>query len=305
MRKRPKRKQGEQVSESSSESSQSQTLSAASDTQSDSSQPQGCKLARFDLQERLENCVKQEHESIKQEASETEEVATPLGSPEVKISEEYSPLKFCQITMEENDSKSDLNSSPKRTPSRKQPVPKKIERNVTPLRKLAPKPEGAAVSSEPAQVGRKKYACHLCTKVFGWSTDLKRHILVHTGERPFKCENCQATFTRNFLLQKHQSKVHPCKPKPPELKAEADGKEEGTKVKLEATDLNEEDEDDDDEGRLVITEEVDEKPDCNLIQSSNCSSDKWRRTSNKSESRCADLKRSDMFKTTPIKVLTM
>jgi len=57
--------------------------------------------------------------------------------------------------------------------------------------------------------GRKKrYSCHLCPKIFGWSTDLKRHILVHTGERPFKCASCSASFTRNFLLQKHSLKVH-------------------------------------------------------------------------------------------------
>lgn len=287
-------------------------MSAASDSQSDSSQTQ-CKLARFDLQERLETCVKREHdvESIKREASESEDAASsPLGSPDVKLPEEYSPLKFCQITMEENDVKSDLSSSPKRTPSRKQPLPKKIERNVTTLRKLAPKPEGAIVSNETTQVGKKKYACHLCTKVFGWSTDLKRHILVHTGERPFKCENCQATFTRNFLLQKHQSKVHPCKPKPVELKAEADGstskREEETEngnVKLEVT---EEEEDDDDEDRLVITEEAEEKAECNVTASSNTASDKWHRmSSHNSGSSCADLKRSEMFKATPIKVLTM
>lgn len=57
---------------------------------------------------------------------------------------------------------------------------------------------------------KKSYTCEYCNKIFGWSTDLKRHILIHTGERPFKCSVCPASFTRNFLLQKHKSKIHHC-----------------------------------------------------------------------------------------------
>ncbi|RZC32398.1 zf-H2C2 2 domain containing protein, partial [Asbolus verrucosus] len=54
----------------------------------------------------------------------------------------------------------------------------------------------------------RKYQCSYCLKKFGWPTDLKRHILIHTGERPFQCQTCDSTFTRNFLLKKHQRKCH-------------------------------------------------------------------------------------------------
>ncbi|KAK9870145.1 hypothetical protein WA026_006237 [Henosepilachna vigintioctopunctata] len=65
----------------------------------------------------------------------------------------------------------------------------------------------------------KKYKCTYCQKQFGWSTDLKRHTLIHTGERPYKCKKCSLTFTRNFLLQKHLSKIHNFnKSKIPDLK---------------------------------------------------------------------------------------
>lgn len=33
-------------------------------------------------------------------------------------------------------------------------------------------------------------------------------ICLLTGERPFKCNSCQAAFTRNFLLQKHFARAH-------------------------------------------------------------------------------------------------
>ena len=64
---------------------------------------------------------------------------------------------------------------------------------------------------EESDEHRRKYKCPHCIKKFCWSTDLKRHILTHTGERPFSCEFCPANFTRKFLMQKHTRKHHPDK----------------------------------------------------------------------------------------------
>lgn len=85
------------------------------------------------------------------------------------------PMKFCEVTMEET----------------KEQVPILSSSDVK-------KPKNAL----------RKYECSFCSRNFGWSTDLKRHILTHTGERPFVCKLCDATFTRNFLLQKHVLKQH-------------------------------------------------------------------------------------------------
>lgn len=85
------------------------------------------------------------------------------------------PMKFCEVTMEEAKEKVPILSSSD-----------------------AKKPKNAL----------RKYECSFCSRNFGWSTDLKRHILTHTGERPFHCKLCDATFTRNFLLQKHVLKQH-------------------------------------------------------------------------------------------------
>ncbi|KAG8290488.1 zinc finger protein Xfin-like [Homalodisca vitripennis] len=300
----------EQVSqaESGSESSLSRHESTLSASDSCSESSQSCKLAKFDLQQRLESCVKQE-DDVKEEQDELSD-----SSPDTKV-EEYSPLKFCMITMEESDDKSNPNSSPKKVASRKQLLPKKIERKVEGLRKLAPKPENPVSTDLALQSpGKKKYACHLCTKVFGWSTDLKRHILVHTGERPFKCKNCQATFTRNFLLQKHQSKVHPCKPKesagkpemveiPKNTTVTQSNKSDIDNVKEKPAENNECD-DDEDEDKLIITEEIEEKlPSPSLSNST--SDSKWHLMATNADRRCSDLKQKDLFHITPVKVLTM
>lgn len=116
------------------------------------------------------------------------------------------------LSLNENDIKIDGYNKQKLS-NRKQLKPKKIERTTNGLIKIAPRPEDMPINygrEVQNKKSKKKYNCHLCSKVFGWSTDLKRHILVHTGERPFKCPKCSACFTRNFLLQKHKSKIHPC-----------------------------------------------------------------------------------------------
>ena len=65
-----------------------------------------------------------------------------------------------------------------------------------------------AGSMDSMKYQQRKYVCPFCDRRFGWSTDLKRHVILHTGERPFKCEKCQTTFTRKFLLQNHMKRMH-------------------------------------------------------------------------------------------------
>lgn len=136
--------------------------------------------------------------------------------------EDFNPLKFCFVTLEEREDNVEhqkeklaegfVAKSPRGASSRKQKSPKKVyyhqngklvHSSIASELSLG---DGEKVAS--SFTCKKKYPCHLCSKVFGWSTDLKRHILTHTGERPFKCSTCQATFTRNFLLQKHERKIH-------------------------------------------------------------------------------------------------
>nr|XP_008525654.1 PREDICTED: zinc finger protein 42 homolog [Equus przewalskii]XP_008525655.1 PREDICTED: zinc finger protein 42 homolog [Equus przewalskii] len=53
--------------------------------------------------------------------------------------------------------------------------------------------------------GPRDHVCAECGKAFNESTKLKRHFLVHTGEKPFQCtfEGCGKRFSLDFNLRTH------------------------------------------------------------------------------------------------------
>ena len=54
------------------------------------------------------------------------------------------------------------------------------------------------------QSSSKKFQCRVCGLSFLQSEFLKRHQLVHTGEKPYSCSMCDASFRQQVHLRQHQ-----------------------------------------------------------------------------------------------------
>ncbi|KAF7505855.1 hypothetical protein GJ744_012477 [Endocarpon pusillum] len=63
--------------------------------------------------------------------------------------------------------------------------------------------KGAAM---PAKDADGKFPCPNCNKTYLHAKHLKRHLLRHTGDRPYMCILCKDTFSRSDILKRHFQK---------------------------------------------------------------------------------------------------
>lgn len=58
-------------------------------------------------------------------------------------------------------------------------------------------------TNKKAKLKEKKHLCEYCNVGFGQKCDLRRHVMIHTGERPYPCQICDKRFQRKTDLVKH------------------------------------------------------------------------------------------------------
>ena len=68
---------------------------------------------------------------------------------------------------------------------------------------LKSRKQQSAYSAAPNRI-----PCPHCPRTFPWSSSLERHILTHTGEKPYKCDECPLWFTTKSNCDRHLLRKH-------------------------------------------------------------------------------------------------
>lgn len=64
------------------------------------------------------------------------------------------------------------------------------------------------LQTEPIKIAQGQFACPLCSLVMSCQAHVRRHLLIHTGEKPYGCPYCPSRFNRKGNCDSHIRNVH-------------------------------------------------------------------------------------------------
>lgn len=126
------------------------------------------------------------------------------------------------------------------------------ERRTDPPAADAPSNDRSSATPPSKRSEESVHTCEFCGKKFRFESNLMVHRRSHTGEKPFKCTECEEAFERESKLKRH-IKVH----------RESDKNTDGAESGGESI---EEDSDDELEDEGLDDEEDDENEDCDDVE---------------------------------------
>lgn len=62
--------------------------------------------------------------------------------------------------------------------------------------------------SKCGQIEENRHDCNICGKSYKHSHHLRRHLVSHSGEKPYACSICGKSFGRKDTCQDHIRSIH-------------------------------------------------------------------------------------------------
>ena len=202
---------------------------------------QSC-TARFTLRSNMERHIKQQHpetwgDKLKGSRRNFGNMTVPHISPELKEQLQHMDEAEADAEKEENDGEEEgeliIDDAPEDVEEDKpQPDLASISNLLNAANNQSfnqyfngsqdedtntAKEQGESCSDTEAKDGERrsaysaaphKISCPFCARKFPWESSLKRHILTHTGQKPFKCRDCPLWFTTKSNCDRHQVRKH-------------------------------------------------------------------------------------------------